>query len=318
MFTYNPNSLYINFLDFLNPKIINKDTSSISLSLDENGEIVPYTNLSVNMISGPRTFPINYKVKCLAKIEMAFHALNSKIVEEIPELNGENFSVIRERVKEYFGDDIIIPQCYEILRIIRNKFQHDKSENLTWDGDDLVIYNSGIKSLVISIDGLNTLIYLIWYSLKNNMNLLYNKILLNKFYYDLKGNLKYACYIEKNKRDVVKYEFNGLLDTNEKWNTFPVIGRTIVNALTPEKSETGFRLRRLKCFNDTSVPNKNNEFIEYKNAYTRALDYYFLIENEEYLIPDEFFNSYEDGDDAIISFDDIDKFKYISSEMAVF
>lgn len=318
VFTYNPDSLYINFLDFLNPTKIFKDSTTIDVSLNENNQLVQRLNLSVDLSSGPKTFPVDQKVQCLAKIEMAFHALNSKIVEELPELNGENFSVILKKIKIHFGGNNIIPQCYEVLRIIRNNFQHDKSGNLTWEDNDLVIYQEGIKSFVITLEGLNILIYLIWYSLKNNTNHLYNRVLINKFYYNFKGNLKLAKYVEKNKKGEVRYEFFGLLETEMPWNTFPIIGRTTVRALSPEKIENGFKLKRLKCFNDTGAWDENNKWVIVNNAYTQTLDYYFLFEDEEYLVPEEYFKNYKDGEDAVIPFNDFSSFKYIPSEMAIF
>jgi len=319
MFTYNPNNLYANFLDFLNPTKIFKDSSSIDVKLDENNQLVSHQNLSFSMITGRQTFPICEKVQILAKLEMAFHSLNSKITEEFPELNGEKFIVILEKIKEHFGGEVIIPQCYELIRIIRNKFQHDKSEGLIWEENNLVLYDKERnRSLVITFKGLEILVYLIWYSLKNNINHLYNKIFLNKLYVNLKKELKEVNYKEKNKKGEVNYEFNGLENYDVPWNTYPLIGRTLVNALKPEKKENNYILRRLKCFQDRGAFNRENDWIEIQNVYIQSLDYYFEIDNEKYLIPDEFFYNFKDGEDAIISLNDLQAFKYLEVEIAKF
>lgn len=55
-----------------------------------------------------------------------------------------------------------------------------------------------------------------------------------------------------------------------------------------------------------------------KNAKVHVLDYSFTLENQEYRIPEEFFYNYNDGEDAIITSDEIQKFIYIPSEIANF
>ncbi|MDM1720741.1 MULTISPECIES: hypothetical protein [Acinetobacter] len=319
MFIYNSNNLYTNFLDFLNPQKIFKDTSHIEVSVDENGTLVSRHNISVSStMSGPTTFPIDEKVQALAKLEMAFHSLNSQITEQFPDLNGGKFIKILERIKEHFGDEIIIPQCYELIRIIRNKFQHDKTDNLRWDSNDLVISQDDQEQIIISLKGLNTLVYLVWYSLKNNMKYLYNQIILNNLYHRLKNELKLANYIEKKKNGDISYQFNGLEENNKPWNIYNTNDRNIVKALEPEKLENGYKLRRLKTLHDIPYQDKNGNWVTMKNAKVHVLDYSFTLENQEYRIPEEFFYNYNDGEDAIITSDEIQKFIYIPSEIANF
>jgi hypothetical protein len=296
----------MDFLEFLNPRSFDRSSLEIDMRLDGNGNTYAFHNHKIRCaLNGGNLEFVSSKVKTLAKLEMAFHSLNSKIVEDYPELNDKNFNKILEVIKREFGDDIEIPTAYEITRIIRNKFQHDKQGGLSWIDNSLIIKDkSDSIKLKITHKSLDALIYFIWFILRNNMSLMYNKIISNILYHQFIVGI--SDYI--------------ITKNNKPWRKFGIPQRTKVNSLEPRRVTGGYIVRRINCFGN--IPDTDLFFVGPKRKQRQgllySLDYSFTIDNQDFLIPDEFFYKKKQGKNAFISDSDLALFKFKNDEMAVF
>ncbi|AOA58266.1 hypothetical protein [Acinetobacter larvae] len=305
-------SFYANYLEVMNPRIsLHQDKpDTVLISYDGKGEkkikheaFCP--TLSANNVRTPhRDVEINFKV------ESAFHCLVSKFYADYPHLSNVSFFKLGQKIRGQDDATKVLIEIYNILRLIRNKFHHDKFGGLSWD-DHRNLTVKGDENLVITENGVRLSIYIVWYCLKNNMKHLYNRIVLNYLYADLVKNVKKISYGFDNKKTT------SLKSLNNQWKTITHSNRNIVQGEIIEICNNGYMIDRQKCFISDFVPDTNGEEKLMECLY-RRLDYQFQINGTEYLIPDEYFFNKGDGIKAFISEDDLKKFIYYPLEIANF
>lgn len=306
-------TLYSNYLDVINPKILPVDNTPDEVRISYNNSGKKETKIkavSSAIVSSSRPLVTTRDVDIISKVEASFHCLVSKIHKDYPNLQDENFLQLGQKIEGNDDATIVIKEIYNILRLIRNKFHHDKSGGLSWDKESNLIVK-GDEELIISEHAVKLCVYIVWYCFKNNMKHLYNRIVLNYLYAALHSGVKKISYGNR------KNKTNTLKRINNPWrvNTNYFV-RNIVTGDIFKKVEGGYKIDRQKCLY-TYTDNESGEPKLIECLY-RRLDYKFDINDIEYLIPDEFFIHYKDGEEAFISSEDLEKFIYLPMEIAKF
>lgn len=306
-------TLYSNYLNVINPvkHPLDNVPDKVEVYYDSSGNRKSKFITSLNVfVSSSITINDPRDVEVTSKVEAAFHCLVSKICNDYPHLKNENFYKMGQQIQGNDDATIVIKEIFKVLRIIRNKFHHDKLGGLSWDDKNNLII-TGEEEIIISEQGVKVCVYIVWYFFKNNMKYLYNRITLNYLYAALHSQVKKISYGYKNKKN------NKLLKIENPWrvNTH-YMNRNVVTGEIVKEVKGGYEVFRLRCFNSFF----NSEFGEQKliESCYRRLDYQFKINDIEYLIPDEYFLNYKDGEEAFISGEDIEKFIYHPLEIANF
>jgi len=314
MFKYDSTpTLYSNYLDVINPKILPIDNipDEVRISYHSSGKKeTKIKAVSSAIISSIRSVVTTRDVDIISKVEATFHCLVSKIHKDYPHLKDEGFLSLGQKIEGNDDASIVIKEIYNILRLIRNKFHHDKSGGLSWDEESNLIVK-GDEELIISEHGVKLCVYIVWYCFKNNMKHLYNRIVLNYLYAALLSGVKKISYGNRKKK------IDNLKRINNPWRVNTnYMNRNIVTGEVFKKIEQGYEIDRQPCiYSYEDTESDKPKLIE---SLYRRLDYQFKINDIEYLIPDEYFFNYEDGEAAFISNEDLEKFIYLPLEIAKF
>ncbi|WP_336932404.1 hypothetical protein [Acinetobacter bereziniae] len=307
-------NFYSKYLEVINPKGLgyNNVPDEILISYDNSGKkFVHHKSLSVALFSSSNSVPQNRDVEITFKVESAFHCLVSKLYADYPNLNGANFYKLGQEIKGTDDATVVLIEIFNILRLIRNKFHHDKFGGLSWSGENKLEVN-GNQNLIITEHGVRLCVYIIWYCLKNNMKYLYNRVVLNYLYTALINNVEQISYGSDDKKTTSLKSLENPWKTSTHYNNRNIVRGDIIKPI-----EGGYLINRQNCLIEMPFTKESGE-VELKKTCYRRLDYNFEINEIEYLIPDEYFFDKEDGVEAFIGLDELSEFIYLPKEIANF